>query len=55
MFFNYGPQYTLLLPVATLEPHATGSPILPASLPLTKTVGLPEANTELWQPLSGQQ
>jgi hypothetical protein len=41
-----GPANTLGLPVATLDPHATGSPILPACFLLTYTVGLPAASTE---------
>src|SRR5699024_1344761 len=38
------PQKTLLLPSATVEPHATGSPIRPICKPLTYTVLLPAAN-----------
>lgn len=41
-------------PVATLDPQATGSPILPACLLFTITVGLPAANTEAWHALSQQ-
>ena len=41
----YPPAKTLLLPVATLEPQETGSPIRPSCLVLTKTVELPFART----------